>query len=122
MLRHAHDVRHNINTLLEKLPEALRATPDAARFLHAYGCVTTMDIVQLIYRPEEPQGSRPRISSSAAAPCPNAGTPGVAMRRRRSPRRPAGAHAPEIGARTFDLHAPGGPVAQGGVQAPRDAA
>ena len=56
MLRHAHDVRHNINSLFEMLPEALRATPEA-QFLYAYGCVTTMDIVQLVYRPEEPVGA-----------------------------------------------------------------
>jgi NTE family protein len=50
-----HDIRHNINTLWEALPEDLRALP-AARFLADWACVTTMDIVQLIYRPEEPQG------------------------------------------------------------------
>ena len=121
MLRHAHDVRHNINTLLEKLPEALRATPEA-RFLHAYGCVTTMDIVQLIYRPEEPQGqakdfefSRRTMSERWDAGRGDA-TAALAAAPWLAPM------PPEIGARTFDLHAPGGPVAQGGVQAPRDAA
>ncbi|WP_254453696.1 patatin-like phospholipase family protein [Siccirubricoccus sp. G192] len=54
-LRQVHDVRHNINTLWDKLPEALRATP-AAQFLYAFGCVTTMDIVELIDRPREIQG------------------------------------------------------------------
>ena len=53
--RTMHDVRHNINGLWEKLPEQLRNTREAT-FLYAFGCVTTMDIVELIYRPEEPQG------------------------------------------------------------------
>jgi NTE family protein len=53
--RRLHDLRHNINTLWDKLPEELRATPEA-RYLYKFGCVTTMDIVHLIYRPETPQG------------------------------------------------------------------
>jgi NTE family protein len=54
-IRLTHDLRHNINTLWEKLPPELRATPEA-RFLYDFGCVTTMDIAQLIYRPHEVQG------------------------------------------------------------------
>ncbi len=54
-LRQTHDVRHNINMLLAKLPPDLRDTAEA-KFLYAFGCVTTMDIVQLIYRPKQPQG------------------------------------------------------------------
>ncbi len=54
-VRQLHDVRHNINALWEQLPETLRATP-AARWLYDFGCVTTMDIAQLIYRPDETQG------------------------------------------------------------------
>jgi NTE family protein len=50
-----HDVRHNINSLWDQLPEGLRNTPEA-KFLYNFGCVTTMDIVQLIYRPPDPQG------------------------------------------------------------------
>ncbi|HEY4250027.1 MAG TPA: patatin-like phospholipase family protein [Roseomonas sp.] len=50
-----HDVRVNASALWEKLPEALRATPEA-QFLHSLGCVTTMDVVEMIYRPAEPQG------------------------------------------------------------------
>jgi NTE family protein len=48
-------VRHNINTMWEKLPEALRDTPEG-RFLYDFGCVTTMDIAQIIYRPTDGQG------------------------------------------------------------------
>ncbi len=55
MARMIHDVRHNINTLWEKLPEELRRAKEA-QFLYNFGCVTTMDIVQLIYRPHELQG------------------------------------------------------------------
>jgi NTE family protein len=54
-LRTMHDVRHNINNLWDRLPAGLRDTPEA-KFLYAFGCVTTMDIVELIYRPTEPQG------------------------------------------------------------------
>jgi NTE family protein len=51
-----HDIRHNLMTLLDKLPEELRQTPEAA-FLDNIACVTRMDIAQVIYRPCEPQGS-----------------------------------------------------------------
>ena len=54
-LRQMHDVRHNINNLWDQLPEHLRATPEA-QFLYNFGCVTTLDIVQLIYRPADIQG------------------------------------------------------------------
>lgn len=54
-LRQIHDVRHNINELWGKLPEALRATPEA-QFLYAFGCVTTMDIVGLVDRPRRALG------------------------------------------------------------------
>ncbi|MCU0946491.1 MAG: DUF3734 domain-containing protein [Rubritepida sp.] len=54
-IRLTHDLRHNINTLWEKLPPELRDTPEG-RFLYSFGCVTTMDIAQLIYRPHEVQG------------------------------------------------------------------
>jgi len=38
------------------LPPSLRNTEQAKR-LYEFGCVTEMDIVQLIYRPHEPQGA-----------------------------------------------------------------
>ncbi len=50
-----HEVRHAINELIELLPPELAATPEARR-LYEMGCVTQMDIVQVIYRPEVPQG------------------------------------------------------------------
>ena len=54
--REMHDIRHNLEILLEQLPENLKQQP-AARFLSAIACVTTMDIAQLIYRTSEPQGA-----------------------------------------------------------------
>jgi NTE family protein len=51
-----HNVRHVINDLLEKLPDELRNSPEG-KFLYEFGCVTTMDIVELIYRPVQDQGS-----------------------------------------------------------------
>lgn len=50
-----HEVRHAINELYKLLPPEITATEQAKR-LYALGCVTEMDIVQLIYRPFEPQG------------------------------------------------------------------
>jgi NTE family protein len=50
-----HNVRHAINTLYDKLPQALQATAEA-KALYEFGCVTTMDIVEIIYRPREDQG------------------------------------------------------------------
>jgi NTE family protein len=55
MLRERHDVRHAINELNKLLPPEIASTPQSKRLLQ-HGCVTTMDIVQLIYRPDEPQG------------------------------------------------------------------
>jgi NTE family protein len=54
--RERHNVRHAINELHKLLPEELASTEQGRR-LYEYGCVTEMDIVQLIYRPLEPQGS-----------------------------------------------------------------
>lgn len=51
-----HEVRHAINELEKLLPAEILKT-DQAKRLHAFGCVTEMDIVQLVYRPFEPQGA-----------------------------------------------------------------
>ncbi len=51
-----HAVRFAINELEKLLPESIRET-DQARRLHEYGCVTEMDIVQLIYRPMSALGA-----------------------------------------------------------------
>ena len=56
MLREKQDVRHAINELHKLLPSDLANTEEAKR-LYEHGCVTAMDIVQLIYRPMEPQGA-----------------------------------------------------------------
>jgi NTE family protein len=56
MLRDKHNVRHAINELHKLLPPNIANTEQAKR-LYEYGCVTEMDIVQLIYRPSEPQGA-----------------------------------------------------------------
>jgi len=54
--RQKHEVRHAIEELMKILPPQLRNTEQANR-LYEFGCVTEMDIVQLIYRPHEPQGA-----------------------------------------------------------------
>lgn len=60
-----HEVRHAINELIELLPPELAATPQA-RKLYKMGCVTQMDIVQLIYRPAAPQGHQKDYEFSRA--------------------------------------------------------
>jgi NTE family protein len=55
-LRERHNVRHAINELYRLLPPEIADTPEAKR-LYEQGCVTEMDIAQLIYRPAEPQGA-----------------------------------------------------------------
>jgi NTE family protein len=65
MLSDKHDVRHAINELHELLPPKL-ANTEQARRLYEFGCVTEMDIVQLIYRPLAPQGSQKDYEFSRA--------------------------------------------------------
>ena len=49
-------MRHAIYELHKLLPPDLLATEQAKR-LYELVCVTEMDIVQLVYRPTEPQGA-----------------------------------------------------------------
>ncbi len=51
-----HDIRHNLGSLLEKLPDSLKDEPEV-RFLRGLSCPAMIDIVQLIYRPDRPQGA-----------------------------------------------------------------
>jgi NTE family protein len=97
-----HDVRHNINSLWDKLPEGLRNTSEG-KFLYNFGCVTTMDIVELIYRPSDPQGpskdyefSRTTMRRRWAQGLSDAQTTLLA-----SPW--LAPMPPEVGARTFDV-------------------
>jgi NTE family protein len=54
--QHLHEMRHAIVELEKLLPPDIAGTPQAKK-LHSLGCVTEMDIVQLIYRPFAPQGA-----------------------------------------------------------------
>ena len=53
--RYAHNLRRNISLLLAKLPAAARSEPEV-EFLKRAACQTTMDIIELIYRPKTVQG------------------------------------------------------------------
>jgi NTE family protein len=64
-LMERHNIRHIINELHKLLPPELADTPQAKR-LYEHGCVTTMDIAQLIYRPNEPQGASKDFEFSRA--------------------------------------------------------
>jgi NTE family protein len=101
-LKTMHDLRHDLNTLWEELPAELRALP-AAKRLRAFSCVTTMDIVQIIYLPHDGQGhskdyefSRATMQARWAA--------GLADARVTLAASPWLAPMPtDIGARTFDV-------------------
>ena len=54
--RERHEMRHAINDVLAMLPQEFRDSEEARR-LYEFGCVTRMDVVQLIYRPQSPQGA-----------------------------------------------------------------
>jgi NTE family protein len=58
-------VRHAINELHKLLPPDIANTPQAKR-LYEHGCVTEMDIAQLIYRPMAPQGASKDFEFSRA--------------------------------------------------------
>jgi NTE family protein len=106
-----HDVRHNINSLWDQLPNRLRDTPEA-KFLYNFGCVTTIDIVgsftgRLILRV-------PRKTTSSAEPrCGDAGRKGCPTQTTLLASLWLAPMPPEVGARTFDvlkdLHPEGGP-------------
>jgi NTE family protein len=100
--RTTHNVRHDINTLWDALPPELRALPAAQR-LYAFGCVTTMDIVQIVYLPLEGQGQTKDYEFSR-------GTMQTRWAQGLSDARATLAVSPwlepmppEIGARTFDV-------------------
>ena len=102
MFRTMHDVRHNINSLWDRLPGNLQRTPEA-KFLYDFGCVTTMDIVELIYRPSNAEGcskdyefSRTTMRTRWAQGLSDAQTTLLA-----SPW--LAPMPPEVGARTFDV-------------------
>lgn len=64
--RQKHEVRHAINELHKLLPQKIADTKQARRLL-AFGCVTEMDIVQLIFRPLSLQGSSKDYEFSRSA-------------------------------------------------------
>ncbi len=50
-----HDLRVAIGALWAMLPETARASPEAQR-LNAMGCTSSVDVVELVYRPKHIQG------------------------------------------------------------------
>lgn len=102
MLARVHDLRHNINTLWDKLPDALRNTPEG-RYLYEFGCVTTMDIVQLIHRGDAAQGQAKDYEFSRAT-MERRWAQGSADARQTLEASPWLAPMPEeLGARSFDV-------------------
>ncbi len=54
---HRQEMRGKVRAFLDQLPENLRADPIAAE-LEAFACAALIDVVQLIYRPDTPQGAQ----------------------------------------------------------------
>jgi len=101
-LRDMHNIRHNLDALLDKLPGELKNTPEV-EFLSGIACVTTMDIAQLIYRPDEIQGSYKDYEFSRQSMQERWAT-GVSDTRLTLTASPWLEPAPpEVGARTFDV-------------------
>jgi NTE family protein len=105
-LRRLHDLRHSINMLWEKLPDDLKTGPEAG-LLNDFRCVTTMDIVELIYRPDHVLGQskdyefdRPTMETRWAQ--------GLSDAQETIAAAPWLEPMPlEVGARTFDVRAKG---------------
>jgi NTE family protein len=55
--RDRQNLRRAVAAFIGKLPEELRHDPVAAR-LHDFACPARVDVVHLIYRPDEPQGAQ----------------------------------------------------------------
>jgi NTE family protein len=120
LFRTMHDVRQNINSFWDQLPENLRSAPEA-KFLYDFGCVTTMDIVEFIYRPTDSgplQGLRVQPNDARAR-----WAEGLSDARTALLASPWLAPLPpEIGARTFDVQKnllPQGTAGPSGIMEPR---
>jgi NTE family protein len=100
--RERHEVRHAINELFEMLPGELKSTAQAKR-LYNFGCVTTMDIVQLIFRSFEPLGASKdfEFSRSTMLERWQQGARDAVATLRASPW--IAPVPPEVGVRTFDV-------------------
>ncbi len=105
--RATHNLRIHINNLWEKLPPELRATAEA-QALYEFGCETTMDVAQLIYRPAVRQGASKDYEFSRRTR-EERWAQGLADARATLEASPWLAPlAPEVGARSFDVLRPAG--------------
>ena len=103
------DVRHMINVLWTKLPPEVQASVEA-QALHEFGCVTSMDIVELIYRTDVAQGQSKDYEFSRAT-MEARWAQGYDDARTTLQAAPWLAPMPsEIGARTFDVLRPDAPT------------
>ncbi len=97
-----HNLRRNISLLLAKLPEALANEPEVEQLRQA-ACMTSMDIVQLIYRPEEVEGHSKDYEFSRATMAAR-WAQGLSDARRTLEAAPwQASRPPDIGVRTFDV-------------------
>ena len=97
----AHEMRRKIAMLLGKLPPSLRHETEVD-FLRSASCPTTMDIVEIIYRPATPQGAFKDFEFSHATMRAR-WEQGLADARRSVAEEPWLQPAPpDVGVRTFD--------------------
>jgi NTE family protein len=102
--RYAHNLRRTISQLLKKLPAELQGEPEVEHLRRA-ACMTTMDIVELIYRPELPQGQSKDYEFSRGT-METRWAQGLADARRTLAAAPwFEPSPPEIAVRTFDVQA-----------------
>jgi len=100
-----HDLRHLVGLLWAKLPQEMRAT-DEAQWLHALGSLSSMDIVELIYRTDIAQGQSKDYEFSRAT-MEARWAQGFDDARRTLQAAPwLAPMPPEIGTRTFDVLRP----------------
>jgi NTE family protein len=110
--RYTHAMRLHIHHLLERLPAELHDDP-AAKYLREHACPIQMDVVNLIYRPDEPQGASKDFEFSRATMLARWEQGGADMRASLAVSpwlSKAGRHE---GLRSFDVLGPHGPLEAG---------
>ncbi len=101
--RERQNLRRQIAAFVARLPEELRGDP-VAKHLHAFACPAHVDVVHLIYRPAEPQGSQKDFQFDRGS-CNRRWNDGRADAEAAVTRAPWRApFAPGSGMRTFDIH------------------
>ena len=99
------NLRRQVAAFIERLPPDLHADP-VANFLHEFACPAQIDVVHLIYRPDQPQGSQKdfQFDRLTAEQRWEEGQQDAERALRAAPWREP--HPPERAMRTFDIAKP----------------